>query len=82
MAVNPYETDLDKNAANYQSLTPLTFLERSASVYPRHTAIVHGQQRIDYATFYRRSRQLASALAAVVSYLISRWIVFPSPSED
>ncbi|MFK5980118.1 MAG: acyl-CoA synthetase [Rhizobiaceae bacterium] len=59
---NPYETDLDRNPANYQPLTPLTFLERAASVFPDKTAIVHGNSRTDYQTFYDRSRRLASAL--------------------
>ncbi|MDP3961976.1 MAG: acyl-CoA synthetase [Pseudorhodobacter sp.] len=63
MAINPYNTDLDRNPANYQPLTPLTFLERAASVFPNHTAIVHGALRRNYAQFYKRSRQLASALA-------------------
>ena len=59
----PYETGLDKTPANYQPLTPLSFLERAASVFPHHTAIIHGRQRIDYARFYARARRLASALA-------------------
>ena len=63
MSTNPYNTDLDRNPANYQPLTPLTFLERAASVFPDHTAIVHGALRRNYAEFYERSRQLASALA-------------------
>jgi fatty-acyl-CoA synthase len=58
-----YDTDLDKNDANYQPLTPLTFLARSAAVYPDQTAIIHGRQRTSYAQFYARSRQLASSLA-------------------
>jgi len=62
-AAKPYETGLDRVAANFQPLTPLSFLERAASVFPRHTAIIHGTQRIDYATFYGRSRRLASALS-------------------
>ncbi|WP_421693989.1 acyl-CoA synthetase [Aestuariivirga sp.] len=61
--MSAYETDLDKNAANYQPLTPLTFLARSAAVYPDQVAIIHGRQRTSYAQFYARSRQLASALA-------------------
>jgi len=61
---NPYDTALGKTPANYQPLTPLKFLERAASVYPDHTAIIHGDARISYGTFYQRSRQLASALAA------------------
>jgi fatty-acyl-CoA synthase len=61
---NPYETGLDKNAANYQPLTPLIFLERAASVHPDHVAIINGSAQISYRTFYARARQLASALAA------------------
>jgi len=62
MSANPYNTDLDRNPANFQPLTPLTFLERAASVFPDHTAIIHGPLRRSYAEFYTRSRQLASAL--------------------
>ncbi len=64
MAPNPYNTDLDRNPANHQPLTPLSFLERAASVHPAHIAIVHGDLRRSYAAFYARARQLASALAA------------------
>ena len=60
---NPYNTDLDRNPANYQPLTPLQFLERAASVFPDHVAIVHGGLRRNYRDFYTRSRQLASSLA-------------------
>ncbi|MBK0398538.1 acyl-CoA synthetase [Limibaculum sp. M0105] len=63
MAHNPYNTDMDRTPANYQPLTPLTFLERAAGVFPEHTAIIHGALRRSYAEFYARSRQLASALA-------------------
>jgi len=60
---NPYNLNLDRNAANYQPLTPLMFLQRAASVFPEHTAIIHGEQRFNYRDFYRRSRRLASALS-------------------
>ncbi|WP_439541614.1 acyl-CoA synthetase [Hyphomicrobium sp.] len=63
MIENPYAIGLAKNPANYQPLTPLGLLERAASVYPNHTAIIHGSQRISYAEFYARARRLASALA-------------------
>lgn len=63
MDANPYNTGLDRSTANYQPLTPLTFLERAASVFPDHTGIVHGALRRSYGAFYRRSRQLASALS-------------------
>src|SRR5690348_16184942 len=49
---NPYDTDLDKNPANFQALTPITFLERAAKVYPERTAIVHGKSRFTYAQWY------------------------------
>jgi len=62
MKPNPYNTDLDRTPANFQPLTPLTFLERAAAVFPDYTAITHGQLRRSYAAFYSRSRQLASAL--------------------
>lgn len=63
--MNPtiYDTDLDKNQANFQPLTPLTFLERAASVHPDRTAIIHGSLRRSYRDFYARSRRLASALS-------------------
>ena len=60
---NPFNIDLDRNPANFQPLTPLTFLERAASVMPDHVAIIHGALRYTYHEFYSRSRQLASALA-------------------
>jgi fatty-acyl-CoA synthase len=63
MTRNPYEMDLDKNPANYQPLSPLTFLERAAFVYPKTVAIIHGDLRITYDEFYARCRRLASALS-------------------
>ena len=58
-----YDVDLDTCAANYAPLTPLTFLERSARVYPDRIALVHGARRQDWAETYTRCRRLASALA-------------------
>jgi fatty-acyl-CoA synthase len=63
MAQTPYDTDLDRNPANFQPLTPLGFLERAAAVFPDRTAIIHGPLRRTYAEFYARARRLASALA-------------------
>ncbi|PVY77574.1 AMP-binding enzyme [Tamilnaduibacter salinus] len=60
---NPFNTDLAPNPANFQPLTPLTFLDRAASVMPEQVAIIHGARRSTYREFYRRSRRLASALA-------------------
>jgi fatty-acyl-CoA synthase len=58
----PYETGLDRNPANFQPLTPLSLLERAASVFPDQIAILHGPLRRTYREFYARARQLASAL--------------------
>jgi fatty-acyl-CoA synthase len=60
---DPYEQDLDKNPANYAPLTPLSFLERAASVYPERIAVIHGGSRQTWLETYTRSRKLASALA-------------------
>ncbi|HUZ32404.1 MAG TPA: acyl-CoA synthetase [Xanthobacteraceae bacterium] len=58
-----YDTDLPRNPANFQPLTPLTFLARASDVYPDTTAIVHGPRAWNYRQFYARARRLASALA-------------------
>ena len=61
--MTPYDIDLDRNPANFQPLTPLSFLARAAQVFPDHTAIIHGPLRRSYAEFYARARRLAGALA-------------------
>jgi fatty-acyl-CoA synthase len=63
-ASNPYETGLDRNAANFVPLTPLSFLERTASVYPDRTAVIHGDIRRDWTETRVRCHRLAGALAA------------------
>ena len=60
---NAYDIDLERNPANHQPLTPLTFLERAATVFPDHAAIIHGPLQRNYREFYTRTRRLASALA-------------------
>ena len=64
MVGNPaYLDGLEKNQANYAPLTPLTFIERAAYVYPDRLAVVHGEHRKTWAETYARCRRLASALA-------------------
>ena len=60
---SPYEQGLDKNQANHAPLTPLTFIERAAAVYPDKPSVVHGDLRYTWKETYARCRQLASALA-------------------
>ena len=40
---NPYETNLGKNAANFTSLSPLSFIKRTAAAYPLRTAVIHAK---------------------------------------
>ncbi|WP_319412932.1 acyl-CoA synthetase [uncultured Cohaesibacter sp.] len=64
MTGNRFETHLDRNSANYVPLSPISFLERAAAIYPDHDAWVHGEQRTSYKHFFSRCRQLAAALSA------------------
>ncbi len=63
MIPSPYD-ELKKNQANFQPLSPLSFLERAAAAFPDQLAVVHGSLNMNYGQFYRRCRSLASALQA------------------
>ncbi|HYM72169.1 MAG TPA: acyl-CoA synthetase [Stellaceae bacterium] len=60
---SPYETGLDKNAANFVPLSPIGFLHRAAEVYPQREALVYGERRHSWREALERCRRLASALA-------------------
>ena len=60
---NPFEIELDKNDANYVPLSPLSFLRRTASVYPNRLSVIHGDIRRTWAESYERCVRLASALS-------------------
>jgi fatty-acyl-CoA synthase len=62
-STSAYERDLDRNAANYATLTPLSFIARTAYIWPQRLAVVHGARRYTWAETYARARRLASALA-------------------
>ncbi|MGE7155016.1 acyl-CoA synthetase [Methylorubrum rhodesianum] len=59
-----YDRDLDRNPANFQPLTPLTYLDRAARTFPDRVAVIHGSLRRPYAELYARCRRLGAALAA------------------
>ncbi|HVO91104.1 MAG TPA: acyl-CoA synthetase [Casimicrobiaceae bacterium] len=59
---SPYDRDLPACAANYEPLTPISFIARSAYIWPQRLAVVHGERRYTWAEVYERSRRLASAL--------------------
>jgi fatty-acyl-CoA synthase len=61
--MSEYNVGLDKNAANYVSLTPLSFLERSATVYPNHVSVVYEGRSFTWSETYERCRRFASYLA-------------------
>ncbi len=61
--MNPFEQDLDRNAANYAPLSPISLIARTAYTYPAHPAVIHGARRYTWCETYARCRQLASALA-------------------
>lgn len=58
-----FAKDLDRTAANFVPLSPVSFLLRAARIYPQRVAIIHGSRRLTYASFLERTRRLASALA-------------------
>jgi fatty-acyl-CoA synthase len=60
---SPFDRDLDRNAANFTALTPLTFLDRAAAVYPDRPAVIHGARRYSWRQTAERCRRLGSALA-------------------
>ncbi len=60
---NIYSRGLERSAANFAELSPLSFLERTAATYPEHCSVIHGKKRFTWAETYARSRRLASALA-------------------
>ena len=53
---------LKKNSANFEPLSPVSFLRRAAQVAPNKTAIIHGRRQYTYQEFWDRSCRLASAL--------------------
>lgn len=57
-----FERYLDKNAANYVSLSPIVWLERAATIFPDYPAIIHGERCYSYAESNARVRQLAAGL--------------------
>ena len=63
MRANPYERDLDRNPANYAPLTPLSFIDRTASIWSEQVSVIHGDRRFGWGETYARCRRLASALS-------------------
>ena len=77
MAGTIFDHNLDKNPANYAPLSPLSFLERAAYVYPQRTSVIHGAERYTWGETYARCRRLASALARRGNDLVE--VILPEP---
>lgn len=60
--MNRFEQALDQNTANYTPLSPLSFLQRAADVYPQQCSVIHGARRYTWSQTYQRASQLAAAL--------------------
>ncbi len=58
-----FDANLQQQEANFEPLSPVSFLRRAAQIAPAHTAVIHGDRRYTYAQFYERSCRLASALS-------------------
>ncbi len=64
-SISIYEQGLDKTAANFVALSPVSFVERSAEVFGDLPAVVHGARRQTWAQTRERSARLAAALRAL-----------------
>lgn len=62
MHINHYEENLGRNKVNFVPLSPVSFIARTASVYPNRTAIIHGSREYTWRETYNRCMRLASAL--------------------
>ncbi|SEK63963.1 fatty-acyl-CoA synthase [Pseudoxanthomonas sp. GM95] len=62
MSHDAYTQGLERNRANYTSLSPLSFLRKAAQVHPQRVALIHGERRLTWSEEYARCRRLASAL--------------------
>ena len=58
-----FDANLQQQEANFEPLSPVSFLRRAAQIAPAHAAVIHGDRRYTYAQFYERSCRLASALS-------------------
>ena len=71
-----YDTNLDKNEANYIPLTPLTFLKRAKDIYPDYEAVIYEDRKYSWTEVYKRTVKFASALTKICLLYTS-----PSPRD-
>ena len=62
MTIENYKIGLQKNKANFASLTPISFLERTANIFPNYTSIISENNKFTWKSTFARCRLFASAL--------------------
>ena len=80
MAHNSYELDLNKNTANYTALTPLSFLQRAADVYPNYPSVVYGAAQYTWQQTRERCTRLGAALSRIGITKNQTCLLYTSPS--
>ena len=60
--MNQFSTNLNKNKANYVSLSPLSFISRVKDIYPNYESLIYGQRKYTWLQTYQRCVKFASAL--------------------
>ena len=80
MAPNPYELNLEKNIANYTPLSPLSFLQRAADVYPEYPSVVYGSVRYTWLQTRERCTRLGAALSKIGIEKNQTCLLYTSPS--
>ena len=63
--MSSYETNLDKNRANFVPLTPLSFLDRAKDIYPNYEALIYENRKYTWIEVYKRCVKFASALSKI-----------------
>ena len=58
-----FDTNLDKNSANFVPLSPLSFITRVKDIYPNYDSLVYGKRSYTWLETYNRCTKFASALA-------------------
>ena len=62
MSIKNYNIGLEKNKANFTALTPVFFLERTASIFPNYTSIISENKQFTWKNTFDRCKLFASSL--------------------
>ena len=62
MTIRNHKTGLEKNKANYVPLSPVTFLKRTADIFPNYTSIISENNKFTWKSTFTRCKLFASSL--------------------